>query len=365
MSVAAFYTVCADFSWYDDMGFLMLTQKTLAAGHALYDQTFTAYGPGYYAWEQCLHSVTRLPLSHDSTLLFTTFALVASSLLCAGFVARLARNLFLTAFTFLAVSILLMVMAAEPGHPQELCALLLTGMMLGASFMASGRHSAIILGVIGFCVGVLSMTKPNLGVFAAVAGSVSFSRLAPAGRVRNLLFGASALAAVVLPVALMRHNLPAVAGYCVIESAAILLLVMQLARWQPDESLPWRTFAAPLMGFGGGLLVCATYALATGTSFTGLARGLVLQHVGFDRLFSFFSPLANRNIVLPLAVAVGVWVATGPGRNLWRSSPWVPSALKFGVAPFMVLATLTLAFANTFIWCLPLVAATACPSPPP
>ena len=46
LSATAFYTVCAHFEAYDDMGFLMLTQKTFLAGRVLYDQTFTAYGPG-------------------------------------------------------------------------------------------------------------------------------------------------------------------------------------------------------------------------------------------------------------------------------------------------------------------------------
>jgi hypothetical protein len=236
-------------------------------------------------------------------------------------------------------------------------------MIFGASFLTSGRRQAIILGGIGFCVGVLSMTKPNLGVFAAVAASVSFSRLAPPGRVRNLLFGVSALAAMVLPVALMRHNLSAVAGYCVIESAAILLLVMRLVRWQPDQSLSWRLFVVALAGFAGALLLCGAFALATGTSFAGLARGLLLQHLGFDRLFSFYAPFANRDILLPLSVGVGVWAASLPDRGFWQGCPWVPAALKFGVAPFMAVAVLTLGITGAFLWCLPLVAATAQPSP--
>jgi hypothetical protein len=363
MSVTAFWAVCTDFSSYDDMGCLMLIQKTFFSGHPLYDQTFTPYGPAYYAWQQFLHCVTRLPLSHDTTLLFTTFSLVTASLLCAGYVARMTRNLFLTAFTLLAVATLLMVMKCEPGHPQELCALLLTGMMFGGSYLTSGRYPAIILGGIGFCVGVLSMTKPNLGVFAVVAGAVSLSRLAPTGKLRQLLFGVSALAAVVLPATLMWHNLPAVAGYCVIESAAILLLVMRLARWQPDLSLPWKSFAAPIAGLGAALMGCAIYALATGTTFAGLARGLLLQHLGFDQRFSFNAPFQAEDVLIPVCFAGLVWALTGPARDIWPATPWVSSVLKFGVAPFMVVAVVPLGFAKTFIWSLPLIVATAWPSP--
>lgn len=362
VSVTAFCTVCTDFWSYDDVGYFMLTQKTLAAGHPLYDQTFTQYGPAYYLWERFLHAVTRMPLSHDSTLIFTTFSAVIASLLCAGYVARLARNLFLTALTFLATATLLLVMKSEPGHPQELCALLLTGLVIGASLLGSTRRPAILVGLMGLFVGLLSMTKPNLGVFAAVAISVSLSRLAPAGRGRHLLFGVSSLAALALPVVLMRHNLFAVASYCVVESAAILLLLLHLAAWQAAKPLSWGAFSAGVVGFTAALLAPAAYALATGTTLNGLAHGLLLQHLAFDQLFSFYSPFANRDIVLPLGVAIAVWIVSVPGRR-WRTGPWLPSVLKVAVAPFMIFAVLKLGITQGFIWCLPLVAATAGPSP--
>ena len=126
--VRAFCTVAAGFRPWDDMGYLMLSLKTLAAGHPLYDETFSQYGPGYYAWARLLHGLLGIPLSHDSTLLLTTVARVAISLLCAGYVARLSRSVFLTALTCFAVFHLLAVLNREPGHPQEFCALLLGGM---------------------------------------------------------------------------------------------------------------------------------------------------------------------------------------------------------------------------------------------
>jgi hypothetical protein len=362
VSVTVFCTVCTGFWSYDDMGFLMLTQKTLAAGHPLYDQTFSAYGPAYYAWEQVLRAITRLPLSHDSILLFTTGSIVMSALLGAGYVARLGRSLSLAAFTFLAVATLLLVMKSEAGHPQELCALLLTGMLAGAAFLVA-RRPATLLGLVGFFVGVLSMTKPNLGVFAAVGASAALCRLAPRGGLRHLLCALSALAALTLPIALMRHNLPAVAGYCAVTSAAILFLLLHLAAWQPEETLPWGHFAVAIGGFLVAVLGSVAYALATGTSCSGLAQGLFLQHVAFDQLFSFYSPFANRDVLLPLGVAVCAYVATGPGRGRCSFWPWLPSALKIAAAPFMVVAVLGLGITQAFIWCLPLVAATAGPLP--
>ncbi len=361
LSATAFYSLGGYFTFYDDVGFLMLTQKTFFSGHALYDQTFTAYGPAYYAYEQLLHAITRLPLSHDSTLIITVFAWVGISLLCTGYVARLSRNVFLTAGTFFAVFVMLGFLKNEPGHPQELCALSLGGMLLGSTFLTRGRQVRIILGAIGFLAGLLSMTKPNLGVFAALAGWISLANLVADRRRRNVLFGASALAALLLPLALMRHNLSWAGPYCLLESAAILLLVVQLATSKVDRSLPLRTLAAPALGFVAALLACAAYALATGTSPAGLLHGLVLQHIGFDQVFYMVPRFGLDDVLLTVSIAGLVWVATGPGKGIWKDTPWVPALVKFSVAPFMVAIALVvgLSVSPIFVWCLPLLVATA------
>jgi hypothetical protein len=365
LSVTAFYAVCVGFSFYDDMGCLMLTQKMLAAGHPLYDQTFTQYGPAYYAWEQFLHTVTRLPLSHDSTLLFTTVSWVMISLLCAGYVGRITRNLFLTALSCIVVFYMLGVLEHEPGHPQELCGLLLGGMLFASSFLTCRRHTGIILGVIGFLAGLLGMTKPNLGVFAALAGWVSLSNLVAARTNRNILFRAGVLVALVLPVALMRHNLGKAGAYCLLESGAILLLVFQLAGSRPEQSLSWKSFAAPVAGFAAALVACAGYALVTGTSGAGLIRGLVLQHAGFDRVFFRWPAFRMGDVLYSLGLASAVWAATGSGHGDWRKAPWVPAAVKCSVAPLMVLAACWVGpdIGPIFVCYLPLVVATAYPLP--
>jgi len=360
LSLTAFYKVGTGFAIWDDVGCLMLTQKTFAAGHALYDQTFTPYGPAYYAWERLLHSATRLPLSHDATLLFTTASWVAISLLCAAYVARMTGSLLLTALTCLAVFDVLGVLKEGPGHPQELCGLLLGGMLLTSSFLPGGGRKAITLGGIGFLVGLLGMTKPNLGVFAALAGWLTLSNLLASRRSLKVLFGAGAAAALVLPLALMRHNLNAAGDYCLLEVGAVLLLLGQLATSQPDRSLSLRTFTAPVAGCAAAALLCAGYALASGTSVAGLLHGLFLQHVGFDRAFFIWPAFGVEEVLLSLGVAAAAFVVTGPGRGFWQTAPWVPTAVKISVAPLTLLA------ANWRAWDLTRLSSGACRwSPPP
>jgi hypothetical protein len=362
LSVRAFCTVCAGFRPWDDMGYLMLTQKTLAAGHPLYDQTFSQYGPGYYVWARLLRGLLGVPLSHDSTLLLTAAARVAVALLCAGYVARLSRSVFLTALTCFAVFHVLAVLDREPGHPQEFCALLLGGMLLAASFLTGGRRVVVNLGAIGFLIGLLAMTKPNLGVFAALAGWVSLSNLVATRWSRHLLFGAGALTALALPLALMRHNLDGAGPYCLLESGTILLLLARLVASQPERSLPLKALVAPAGGCLAGLLVCAGYALATGTSPGGLAHGLVLQHLGFDRAFSFWPAFGYKEVLLSLGVASLVLIATRRGRG--QKAARLSTLVKIGVPSLLVLLALWpgVTVGAVFTACLPLIVATGQPS---
>ena len=363
LSVTAFCTVAANFSLHDDMGHLMLTQKTFLSGHPLYDQTYTRYGPAYYAWEQFLHTVTRLPLTHDTTLLFTAFSLVAISLLGAGFVARLGRNVLLAVVACFAVFSTLRVLKYEPGHPQEFCALLIGGMLLCAAFLTSVRRPAVLLGVMGFLAGLLGMTKPNLGVFAVVAGLVSFLPLAPPGKARRILFWLSAVVALILPLGLMHRRLAGCGGYCLLESAAMLVVVIHLARLVPVGSFAWKWFGAALAGLAAAVLASILYALATGSSFAGLAWGLLFQHTSFDQGQWVRPAFSLEDALLTTGLAAALWVATRRQGGLWPGAPWVPDVIKAGAGVFIVLAALLLNTLDAFLWCLPLAAVTAGPTP--
>ena len=115
------------------------------------------------------------------------------------------------------------------------------------------------------------------------------------------------------------------------------------------------------------MLVGAGYALVRGTSVRGLVQGVVLQHLGFDQVYFRWPGFGIGDVLLSLGVGLLVWAATGPAIRYWRSVPWVPAALEFGVTPMLVLIALLADpwsspkldwVKPVFIWALPLVAAT-------
>ncbi len=360
LSITAFCRVCTGYQSRDDMGYVMVTVKTFLANHCLYDETYTQYGPAFYAYKQ-LMSWAGLPLSHDTTLLVTATTWMAAALLCAGYVARITRNTLLTGATLLAVAVMLQALKNEPGHPQEFCILLLSAALLSSSFIRQGRYPGAVLALMGFFVGLLGMTKPNLGIFAALALVLTISRMLPLSRTTKIFFRGCAVAALLLPVALMHEHLPEAAGYCLLVTAAVLFLILELRGSTTTEAITWASAAAAMGGAVAAVMAASIYALVTGTSVSGLVHGLILQHIGFERTF-FVAPQFNiGGVILALGVSALVYVARQVAIRGCRQWPWIYGAITVSAIPFLVLAEKLTGVHGAFGYCLPAVAAIAGP----
>ncbi len=360
LAFTAYFKTCTGFSPYDDTGYVMLTEKTFFAGHPLYDQTYTQYGPAYYAYKRLLLAATGLPLSHDSTLLFAAVSWVLSSLLCAGYVWWTTRSLSLAGGAMVAVFAILDVLRNEPGHPEGFCVLLLAAALYCASLLRRGRRSWFVLGTTGVLAGLMAMTKANVGIFACLAFLLWLLRMAPAGKLRRLLFTTTAAAALLFPIILMRRHLAVAGAYCALEFGGILILVLELRSWSLEEPLLWKELVAGPAGMICAVAGCAVYALATGTSPAGLLDGLVLQHLRFDSEFFLHAPFEVAGLVLPFGAAALVYYAAGVLQNplLWKL-PIAPEAVVLGSVPFVFVAEKVLFLHGAVGYCLPVVVAMA------
>src|SRR6185503_1093919 len=154
-------------------------------GEPLYDSVFTQYGPLYYFYEWLVRSVLTVPLTHDATrMLGIVHWLVAAAVL--GCAARSMTGSWLAGlFVFTQAMVHLTAMAGEPGHPQELVALLLALGMLAASREPRGRsfrreeaeglrgHSLPPPHVSGYG----PWDKANLTVLAIIAALLVFTKI--------------------------------------------------------------------------------------------------------------------------------------------------------------------------------------------
>ena len=198
--VTAWYRMLTGFSDWDDEGFFLLSVKQFLDGHKLYDQVWTIYGPFYYACEALLYRITGLTPSHDAVRLFSVISWILAPLICAWIVWRVTRLWALSAATHLATSANLWFFTNEPGHPQEVCLVLL---LLLAAGRVEDRRPRVIACAAAVLAAAMALTKVNAGVFAAaVAGLILLLRTRRSPLVRALIIGL-ALAIAALPTVLM------------------------------------------------------------------------------------------------------------------------------------------------------------------
>jgi len=84
--------VFSQFQDYDDEGYLLLTVQQFLRGLPLYDQVYTQYGPAYYLWQQVLHTVIGVPLTHDATRIVTIVVWLTCAVLVGAIVWLLTKR---------------------------------------------------------------------------------------------------------------------------------------------------------------------------------------------------------------------------------------------------------------------------------
>src|SRR5579863_449267 len=124
-AVGSHYRIFSGFNPYDDEGTLIITVKQYLDGHKLYDYVATGYGPVYYLYNWLVHSLYSTPVTHDFVRAGSLFPWLTSALICAWLVLRFTGSIVLATAAHLVTVAVMTFFEDEPGHPQELCMLLM------------------------------------------------------------------------------------------------------------------------------------------------------------------------------------------------------------------------------------------------
>lgn len=163
------FTTFSGFSWFDDEGTLLVGFRSLMEGHRMYDDIYSLYGPLYNAVYGLIYAVLRIPLTH------TAGRLIAAGLwlsYTAGFALlcyRLTRSVPAMLIGFFFVLVWLIHLMDSPGHPEEMCLLLLATVLLLTCSIERAPSIAAFMGI-GTAVAALALVKINVGVY--VGGGV-------------------------------------------------------------------------------------------------------------------------------------------------------------------------------------------------
>jgi hypothetical protein len=357
----AYYRVFTDFSFWDDEGSMMASVKQYLDGLRLYDQFWSGYGPVYYFYSWLLRSITGTPVTHDVVRISSLLPWLVTALVCAWIILRVTDSLVLATLAHLLTLYSLQFFAFEPGHPQELCILLLVCLVASGTLIGQRRHflGTILLGALP---AALLLIKVNIGIFAILAVGLSLSFHARENWLSKT-FGASFVAAsLFLPFALMRHQLadPQALVYCILLTASIGALSQILFRSDRTIAITSRDPGIVVISFVLTFATIVLVSIAQGSSPQSMLDRLVLAHVRISVGGLWYVPVSlstKWRCWAFIGLAAAGWVAFSmKTKGNWRSRYLFPIKLLFGLgiiaALFSTNRSQLLAFATPFCWLL-------------
>jgi hypothetical protein len=347
--------VFAQFQGYDDEGYLLVTVQQFLQGLPLYDDVYTQYGPAYYLWQQILHGIAGIPVTHDATRVTTLVIWLGCSALAGIPVWLLTRRLLLTAIATAIAFFHLTQLTFEPGHPQELCLIGVMGAVAIAMWrlVARGRLDLPAAVAIASLAAVTALTKVNVGAFllgAMTLGLVTSLRGSPWRNPIVTVVAALALAAV--PALVYRDLLRTdIASWVVVVWSGLLAVLLAGSAGTDDGAVTGRELIAYVASVAIVSISVIVAIVAEGTSLRALFEGLFVWPLRLPAVFWRPLPvtlLAAAWAVLWLIVAVRWRRSASVGR-------WMPRiALVLGLMMFLLSLTkaygLLLAFAPPLAW---------------
>ena len=342
--VFSFFSLFSRFPFYDDEGKILLYTQHLLDGHALYDQIEFIYGPTFLLGQWLIFSALGIPLCNDAVRTVTVFTWCVTALMLAATAWNLARStgwaIGLAAIVWVAGIFHLVVFTNEPGHPQQLVALLLASAFWITAAHWS-RHTGITLTVLGAITGALIMTKINVGVLFGLALGISIVSLGSRPSfVWGLLRGTATLAVLALPTILMRSRFPDGFGlFCFTITAALFPCCwLALFAVQPGD-VGLRHLLLCGLGAAVALSLTTGFAVAQGNTVAGMIRALVTLP-----MHGFAGAKYGGPLELPRLTAY--WSLIGAGLGL--GAFWVGSAQRRFLWPLRLFVC-TLIFSDALV----------------
>ncbi len=359
-----YYQVFSIFAEYDDEGYLMMTVKQFTDGYVLYDQIYTQYGPSYYIYKWFPHAVFNLPVTHNVTRLTTLLMWTLTALVGGLFAFRLTRSTLAAAAVYALTFLALFRTVYEPGHPQELCGLLVISSLFMLSGEKYGRSFDIRLAALGAILAFLCLAKVNVGFFLCLSLAITFTTFTKASALQRLALIGLTSAAAFLPFVLFRKHL--FIGWLnlsvIVAVALISTLLTSLIRVdKPIFSL--QHYLIISVSFFATALSIVLFVFLKGTTPESLLNGVVLQHFRFGDNFYMAAPIQRLAIFWAVfALAIALAISYFAKKHLFETEI-AEVIFKAGFGLTVIIASLLgyynfigsfilLSFATPFLWLL-------------
>jgi len=278
-SIPAYYRMFTGFSYWDDEGALMVTVKQYLGGMKLYNQISVSYGPIYYFYNYLLRTLSATAVTHDVVRMSSLLPWLLTAFVCAWIVYRLTGSLVLSSFAHLLVFFTLTFFCNEPGHPQELCILLLVCLPAAGILSSIPRWHLLGIVLLGTLTALLVFVKVNIGAFAFLATSLAILAHSPKTRLSRLSCIALGAAGVFAPAVLMKAHLgdPSARLYAVLVTVSMMTVLLVLFRVSRTCCFLFRDSLIAGGAFGSTFIAIVFVLKAQGVFLTRMLHALLLD----------------------------------------------------------------------------------------
>jgi hypothetical protein len=337
--VRIFCSSFTGFAEYDDEGYVMIGLRSFLQGHALYDYVYSQYGPFYYLVEASIYALLHVEVTHNAVRALVAAFWGLSAVLSAWSTYRLTRSWILTALGFTGVVAILGFFTGSPGHPEEVCIALLIGVSIAASYLSNGAMIRVGC-VLGALIAALTLTKINIGAYAALAIGLALLKAMSVGRrFQRVLFVTLAIAGLALPVIVMAPLLQQEWAKRIVVLLVLSLCATFLTVWHTETEQivtpPVLVAGVSLFGVVAALIVAVFFL--RGTTLSAMLYMTVLQYGDFA-----------KNWYIPFSVSTELV----PGLSLILAVAWVlTSGSSRARGPLIILLNSIKVFVSV-AWCL-------------
>jgi 4-amino-4-deoxy-L-arabinose transferase-like glycosyltransferase len=310
-------SIFSHYLWYDDEGYVMISVHGYLRGHPLFREVYTQYGPFFFFTRRAIYALLGVPVSHDANRLIALGEWLAAAGLCGVVAGRLTRSAWMGLLAGSLAFVHLEAFVKEPGHPQQLCMLLVATALV---LWTLGRRSVGLVGI-GVVCAALATTKVNIAAYLAPAILLALLLAGARQRLGREALGLVAALVVGLPIVVMYAGLelPSARAYAAIVTGAVAAALVAGHDPARPRVLSWADllrFAVPVP-----LVVLAVLGATRlqGTTWWDLAEGLVLEPLRFAVVFKAVPmPLGQEGLLAGAAGLATSLVTLGPPR--WRAS---------------------------------------------
>lgn len=310
--------------WYDDEGTLLVSIRAFVEGHRMYDDVYSLYGPLYNLFYGLLYGPLHIPADHFGARLLAMSLWLTWTVGFAFFCFRLSRSLVSMLLCFILSLRLLSPLMNSPGHPQELCLVLISATLLMTCWLEENARSIALAGI-GAAIAALALIKINVGLLVGLPFLVVLLRQSSNSKLSMTLAPLAMICTIILPVALqsLLFSFTWVKVYCLFcffSVVATALVYLEAARTPIImEARSWAILV--VSGVVTGLLIVGAMMLA-GSSAFGILNAVVLQDGAFVRNWYLQIYLGSTGVLsatVSLIAAAAYWFSgTQPRLSPYR-----------------------------------------------